>query len=78
MSRHWGEKEIKAELIGLWTALQKLAASLMWRKGSALGANAAATSATTSAACTERFPERTSEQIEDIPLPQASASQVTG
>ena len=46
----------------------------MWRTGSALGANAAATSA----ACTERFPERTTEQIEDIPLPQASVSQVTG
>ena len=50
----------------------------MWRTGSALGANAAATSAATSAACTERFPERTTEQIEEIPVPQASASQVIG
>ena len=37
-----GEVEIKAELNALWTALRKLAASLMWRTGSALGANAAA------------------------------------
>ena len=50
----------------------------MWRTGSALGVNAAATSAATSAACTERLLERTMEQIEDIPVPQASALQVIG
>ena len=68
-----GENEIKAELNALWTALKKLAASLMWRT-----ANAAATSAAITAACTERLPERTTEQIEVIPLLQAPASQVTG
>ena len=68
-----GENEIKAELNALWTALKKLAASLMWRT-----ANAAATSAAITAACTERLPERTTEQIEVIPLQQAPASQVTG
>ena len=73
-----GEEEIKAELNALWTALKKLTASLMWRTGSAFGANAAAISAAIFAACTERFPERTTEQIEDTSLPQASASQVTG
>ena len=46
----------------------------MWRTGSALGANAAATSAATSAICTARSPVRTTEQIEDIPLPQASVT----
>ena len=45
----------------------------MWRTGSAFGADAAATSAATFAACTERFPERTTEQIEDISLPRASS-----
>ena len=77
MSRHRGG-EIKAELKALWSALQKLAASLLWRTSSELGADAAATSAATSAACTERLPERTMEQIEEIPVPQASASQVIG
>ena len=42
------EKNFKAELNALWTALRKLAASLMWRTGSSLGANAAATHAATS------------------------------
>ena len=68
-----GENEIKAELNALWTALKKLAASLMWRT-----ANAAATSAAITAACAERLPERTTEQIEVIPLLQVPASQVTG
>ena len=68
-----GENEITAELNAFWTALKKLAASLMWRT-----ANAAATSAAITAACTERLPERTTEQIEVIPLLQAPASQVTG
>ena len=68
-----GENEFKAELNALWTALKKLAASLMWRT-----ANAAATSAAITAACTERLPERTTEQIEVTPLPQTPASQVTG
>ena len=45
----------------------------MWRT-----ANAAATSAAITAACTERLPERTTEQIEVTPLLQAPASQVTG
>ena len=68
-----GENEFKAELSALWTALKKLAASLMWRT-----ANAAATSAAITAACTERLPERTTEQIEVTPLLQTPASQVTG
>ena len=44
-----GENEFKAELNALWTALKKLAASLMWRT-----ANAAATPAAITVACTER------------------------
>ena len=66
-------EEFKAELNALWTALKKLAASLMWRT-----ANAAATSAAVTAACAERLPERTTEQIEVTPLLQAPASQVNG
>ena len=46
-----------------------------WRTGSSL---AAATSAATSAASMERLPEQAKEQIEYIPVPQASASQVIG
>ena len=72
------EENFKAELNALWTALRKLAASLMWRTGSSLGANAAATFTATSAASTVRHPERTMEQIVDIPVPQASASQIIG
>ena len=55
-----------------------------WSKeiGSILGPCASDTSpvkvAATSAACKERFPVRTMEQIEYIPVPQASASQVIG
>jgi len=37
-----GEKEIKAEMNALWTALRKLAASLMWRTSSANAATSAA------------------------------------
>ena len=42
-----GEENFKAELNALWSAFRKLAATLMWRTGSSLGANAAATLAAT-------------------------------
>ena len=54
-----GEENFKAELNALWTALRKLAASLMWRTGSSLGANAAATVAATSTVPAPRSPSGT-------------------
>ena len=67
-----GENEFKAELNALWTALKKLAASLMWRT-----ANAAATSAAITVDCTERSgPLLRLDESDAVVQPQVCQEQI--